>query len=1170
MRSFEINGVSVLVAYGWRISDVINSRSVFDGIIVDKQSLSAIETGQEIIIASTEGNARDIGDGTFTRTSNATMQDGTIVTANVTRYETGQFGQAVMVEEGTTNLLTVNQTDVETDTTGFSLFGTGTLTRDTTAFWSNAASAKAVSTLAGSQQMSIYTGSLRTPVNPNTIYTFSVYAKAQAGVGRQWGLDIEWFDAGEALIAGGIIGPYSDVSATWTRLSVTGQSPATAVTCYVSVNMFNTQQNEVLWWDGAQLEAKSYATSWIQGGVTRAAETLTIPTAGVVSAAEGTVEFWIYLDGDIAATNSSYRTMFVLSTSGSTTTNIIIFQRTTVADTWQIRSADSAGYTGNLFTWIPVVGWHYFVLRWSVIELAAFIDGVKYGSVLNPKLPTSLPVNAYVGSWITGAQQINTLIDDLRISNIARTDAEILAAYNSGVALPVDQYTTAKMAFDGKLEIFARPIIFAGTIDAPEAIESDPGYLYYPITAVDYNQIADKRLYAASHINTLAGNIVSAIISAKLSAEGITAGSIEDGPTITKANFNYKKCSEALDYLKDVTGMNWNIDFNKKLNFFGNSTNLAPWILNNTVQHTNFRIKKNRSQYRNRQYVRAGTGKTTLQTLEKPSPAPDGSSRSFVLRFPVAEKPVIFINSTAVLSANVGVNGLDTGKSWYFSYNSNVVSQNSGTAVLTSGTTLEITYTGLYPIIMLVDDPAQIAARAAVETGTSGIYENLHTEKSINERSQAIEYTEGLILRYGIIPSTITFDTEVPGLQAGQLLPIQKTLFGINSSYLIESVDISAADSDKTIYSIKCLDGSALGGWEQFFRDLLKGNQEYIIQENEVIVTLNVQTETEKWGSETTIKIYNTSLYGLTWNLIQRLGTETDILSLSHLGSGIVIAGTENTGQIYKSIDYGATWTLIQQLGTENYVLSLSYLGSGIVIAGTYPTGQIYKSIDYGATWSLIQRLGTETQVLSLSYLGSGIVIAGTGPTGQIYKSIDYGATWTLIQRLGTETSVRSLSYLDSGIVIAGTGPTGQIYKSIDYGATWTLIQQLGTENYVLSLSYLGSGIVIAGTYPTGQIYKSTDYGATWSLIQRLGTEVQVFSLSYLGSGIVIAGTGTSGQIYKSIDYGATWSLIQRLGMEDNVQSLSYLGSGIVIAGTGTSGRIYKSITTPTTEVLHD
>jgi hypothetical protein len=448
---------------------------------------------------------------------------------------------------------------------------------------------------------------------------------------------------------------------------------------------------------------------------------------------------------------------------------------------------------------------------------------------------------------------------------------EVLAAPDWNVSDKINQRSNMKCTIVDMLSLTAAETgnvisisadgttIFVGTFDKLEDYEGDPGYLYYNVSAVDYNQLADKKLIAASYSTTLAGDIVSAIITAALSDEGITAGTIEDGPTISKAVFNYIKASDALDYLKNVTGLNWNINFNKQLNFFSDAANLAPWTLTDSVPHENFKRTRTRDQYRNKQYLRAGTGKTSVQTLEKPAPAPDGVSRNFVLRFPIAEKPVVYINSTAALSANVGVNGIDTGKEWYFTYNSNTVSQDSSGAVLTAGYTLEMTYTGLYPIIAVVDNPAQISARQAVETGTSGIYENVVTEKSVSENTQATEYSKGLILKYGIIPSIVTFNTEVPGLQAGQLLPIQKPLYGINASFLIESIEISAADGGATNYSVRCLDGSSFGGWEDWFRDLLKGNRDfYVINENEVVVLLNVQSETENWGGETTINVVRT------------------------------------------------------------------------------------------------------------------------------------------------------------------------------------------------------------------------------------------------------------------------------------------------------------------------
>ena len=98
-------------------------------------------------------------------------------------------------------------------------------------------------------------------------------------------------------------------------------------------------------------------------------------------------------------------------------------------------------------------------------------------------------------------------------------------------------------------------------------------------------------------------------------------------------------------------------------------------------------------------------------------------------------------------------------------------------------------------------------------------------------------------------------------------------------------------------------------------------------------------------------------------------------------------SGTYTVALTASNASYGASWELVQQLGTETNVLSISYLGGGICLAGTSPTGKVYRSTDYGASWDLVQRLGSETNVWSLSYLGGGICLAGTSPTGQVYRS---------------------------------------------------------------------------------------------------------------------------------------------------------------------------------------
>jgi hypothetical protein len=403
-------------------------------------------------------------------------------------------------------------------------------------------------------------------------------------------------------------------------------------------------------------------------------------------------------------------------------------------------------------------------------------------------------------------------------------------------------------------------VLFKGTVDTVDESEQSPGRLQYSITGTDFNTLADKRLIANSFVNTTAGDMVRAFITDVLTEEGITAGNIVNGPTIKKAVFNYDKATNALDYIKDVTGLNWNIDFDKKLNLFERSTNISPWSLTDSIQHANFRRTRTRDQYRNKQYIRAGKGETSEQTQETPTPKPDGVSRTFIVRFPLAKKPRLFIKLgagtlTEVNPADIGVNGIDKNKKFYFSFGSNIISQDETETELVEGDDIKATYKGLYPILTVADDPSQINARKEKETGTSGVYETLTKESSIDESSAALDLAQGLLVKYGVIPSVVEFETEIHGLKAGQLLPIQKDLYNINDSYLIESVNIST-NGRSTVYNVKCLDGSSLGGWQEFFKEIIKNGRDYVIQGNEVLILLNLQTEVEGYTGSVKIETF--------------------------------------------------------------------------------------------------------------------------------------------------------------------------------------------------------------------------------------------------------------------------------------------------------------------------
>lgn len=173
---------------------------------------------------------------------------------------------------GTTNLLTANQSDVETNTTGLGVYqssGSPTLARVTTALWQGSASAKA--TAASSTNLSILTTPNTSGLVAGRTYSFSVYARASATAARTMKAGIFWHTSGGVFISSSL-GTAIAATTDWTRVTVTATAPPTAAQAYLAVELVGAQAGDEVWWDGAQLEAGA-VTAWTQGGTTRAADT---------------------------------------------------------------------------------------------------------------------------------------------------------------------------------------------------------------------------------------------------------------------------------------------------------------------------------------------------------------------------------------------------------------------------------------------------------------------------------------------------------------------------------------------------------------------------------------------------------------------------------------------------------------------------------------------------------------------------------------------------------------------------------------------------------------------------------------------------------------------------------------------------------------------------------
>ena len=156
----------------------------------------------------------------------------------------------------------------------------------------------------------------------------------------------------------------------------------------------------------------------------------------------------MYVDDAIKNTGE-WRYIFGHRTAGDIKNVIAI--RHGVDNKWYAWTTNESGQSTSVSTPDTLtIGWHYFAIRWSTSELALFINGEKVASAANPNLPSVLAPTMYIGSLaFSDYGWTNTIIDEFRISDHARTDQEIRASYNS--SLPVDAWTTLKLDFNGNL-----------------------------------------------------------------------------------------------------------------------------------------------------------------------------------------------------------------------------------------------------------------------------------------------------------------------------------------------------------------------------------------------------------------------------------------------------------------------------------------------------------------------------------------------------------------------------------------------------------------------------------------------------------------------------------------------------------------------------------------------
>ena len=170
---------------------------------------------------------------------------------------------------------------------------------------------------------------------------------------------------------------------------------------------------------------------------------------------------------------------------------------------------------------------------------------------------------------------------DLKINNVSKSVQSFSLAINDNInansTASFQIITDDEIAVGQQVEIYdGAKIIFGGTIDNWSLNYIRGGNdrskrRKYDVTCVDYNQVLDRRIVAASYTNKTLGYIIDDIVTNFLDGELITISSISDTDVIIEAViFNHISIFEAFEYLTLIIGgdLNFNINYDKELSFF--------------------------------------------------------------------------------------------------------------------------------------------------------------------------------------------------------------------------------------------------------------------------------------------------------------------------------------------------------------------------------------------------------------------------------------------------------------------------------------------------------------------------------------------------------------------------------------------------------------------------
>ncbi len=399
--------------------------------------------------------------------------------------------------------------------------------------------------------------------------------------------------------------------------------------------------------------------------------------------------------------------------------------------------------------------------------------------------------------------------------------------------------------------------LFIGTCGIPKSpkFKNVNTLKIYNIVCGNGNSILARRNVNYATQNKTITEIVEYFYDNIIFYENIAKGEISDIPvTLDAYTAPDMNLQDVLNELAKYVSGAWQVTNDRVFNFIAKDDFEAfPEIINadNFIGAT-IQTQTKDQDMRTSQIV---TGLEDRTDTQAETFVYDGQNQSFSTIFAVAEEPskIMRDDGVTIYADKIGVRGLDDNNHnviFLFSNKSREIQYKDNTNWLSANQSFTIYYVGIYTLRVRsfnFDKIGEIAAK----TGTSGLIEHVHQDKTLTTLEDAEKLANSLISNYGKELTEVKFELTGRRIKAsgytlsdfslGKKITLDLSEIGLNGDFviterLLESTSAAGKFEDNVKAKLKLLDRSYIKSYGETLNRLIK-EKNFSIRDNIVIIS---------------------------------------------------------------------------------------------------------------------------------------------------------------------------------------------------------------------------------------------------------------------------------------------------------------------------------------------